>query len=238
MKYKILDWDTSFFGIKIGEITEPLLNIQELNAVLHELRLKETKLVYWSSDKEIYSKQATALSCSLVDKKITLTMSFETIDFNKTVSVDIVERFTEPTPIHELESLAVLSGEHSRFFTDLNFPKDKARSLYKTWIRKSLQKEIASEVLLIRNYDESVVGMITLGEKNGIGDIGLISVDANFRGNSYGEKLVRASQRWFMENGYKHGQVVTQEINIPALNLYKKCGYSIEKIEYFYHIWI
>jgi dTDP-4-amino-4,6-dideoxy-D-galactose acyltransferase len=80
--------------------------------------------------------------------------------------------------------------------------------------------------------------MVTLDEENGRGNIGLIAVGRNYRGKEYGQKLVRASQRWFISHEYNHGQVVTQRQNLPACNLFSKCGYSIEKVEYFYHFWL
>ena len=75
-------------------------------------------------------------------------------------------------------------------------------------------------------------------KKNKVRDIGLIAVNRNYRGKRFGEMLVRHAQYWFINNGYNIGQVVTQGTNIPACNLYKKCGYSVEKVEYFYHFWL
>ena len=80
--------------------------------------------------------------------------------------------------------------------------------------------------------------MVTLGNKNGKGDIGLLAVGADYRGRNYGRILVQAAQKWFLTNGYQEGQVITQGDNYPAYHLYEKCGYSVEKVEYFYHFWL
>ena len=80
--------------------------------------------------------------------------------------------------------------------------------------------------------------MVTLGEKNLRGDIGLIAVHPDHRGKKMGENLVYAAQTWFRSHGYTEGQVVTQGRNNAACNLYTKCGYVVEKEEYFYHIWL
>lgn len=140
-------------------------------------------------------------------------------------------------PIADLEALAIQSGPYSRFSVDPKLPEEKFIELYKIWINRSLKKEIADEVLVIRE-GENVVGMVTLGEKDGKGDIGLIAVERDRRGRKYGEALVRAAQCWFIRRGYEFGQAVTQGGNIPACSLYKKCGYSVEKVEYFYHFWL
>jgi dTDP-4-amino-4,6-dideoxy-D-galactose acyltransferase len=140
-------------------------------------------------------------------------------------------------PISDIEGLAIESGEYSRFSVDTNLPREKFVDLYKIWINRSLSKEIASEVLVIREEDR-VVGMVTLDDKNGRGEIDLIAVNRNCRRKKYGEKLVRAAQHWFLANGFEFGEVVTQGANIPAIKLFKKCGYSIESIKYFYHFWL
>jgi dTDP-4-amino-4,6-dideoxy-D-galactose acyltransferase len=80
--------------------------------------------------------------------------------------------------------------------------------------------------------------MVTLGEKEKRADIGLIAVNTNYRGKKIGETLVRASQMWSIEQGYKFAQVVTQGSNAAACSLYKKCGYALEKVEFFYHFWL
>jgi dTDP-4-amino-4,6-dideoxy-D-galactose acyltransferase len=86
-------------------------------------------------------------------------------------------------------------------------------------------------------YDRAT-GMITCGNKKGRGDIGLLAVDASQRGQGLGAKLVRGAQRWFVQNGFGVGQVVTQGSNRAACELYARCGYRVESVEYFYHIWL
>ncbi len=237
MQYQILDWDSDIFGIKVAQITQPHLSTQELSDILTELKSRRVRLVYWSSERECDDAVVKKLSGNLVDRKTTFAIDFSSADLHEIVPDDIIEPFTDSMPVAALEDLAIQSGEYSRFAVDPNLPKEIFFTLYKTWINRSLRKEIANEVLAIRNGDQ-VVGMVVLGEKNGRGSIDLIAVDSGFRGRKYGEKLVHAAQIWFMTNGYKHGQVVTQGQNITACNLYTKCGYSVERIEYFYHFWL
>lgn len=237
MNYQILDWDSDFFGVKVARITDPGLTAQKLTDLLSELKRKCIKLVYWPSERERDNDEAKGLCGHLVDIKTTFVIDFRSFDLDSFISTDIVEPYSLSMPIADIEDLAIQSGEYSRFAIDPHLPREQFVSLYKTWINRSLSKEIASEVLVIRDAGR-VVGMVTLGEKDGRGDIGLIAVDASCRGKKYGEKLVRAAQRWFVKNGYVFGQVVTQGMNSPACNLFKKCGYSTEKAEYFYHFWL
>jgi dTDP-4-amino-4,6-dideoxy-D-galactose acyltransferase len=212
--------------------------MQELAEVLSRLRECDVRLVYCYSDQTCDSSIFEKFHGNLADIKTTFAIDFcSKENLIQHESADNITPYQSSMSLSSLEQLAIQSGKYSRFALDPNIPRDKFVELYKTWINRSLRKEIAEETLVIQNCDK-IVGMVTLGQKNGRGDIGLIAVDLNFRGNGYGEQLVRAAQRWFIEHGFEHGQVVTQERNIPACNLYKKCGYFVEKIDYIYHFWL
>lgn len=237
MRYQILDWDSDFFGLKVARIVAPQLSTRELSETLSELRQQQVQLAYWPTDRELEADVIARLNGVLADRRTTFVIDLLSLDFATIIPAGTIEPFTDSMSVADLESLAIQSGEYSRFAVDPNFPKEKFVSLYKAWMHKSLRKEIASEVLLIRDGDK-IAGMVTLGEKNGRGDIGLIAVDGFYRGRKYGETLVRAAQRWFAAHGYEYGQVVTQGKNRPACSLYTRCGYSIEQVENFYHFWV
>lgn len=237
MDYQILDWDTEFFGIQVAKIIAPIIELEQTKGILSEMRRNGVKLAYWVSTAEIAANAAKVLGCLLVDKKITFTIDLHTLKVDDFISTDMVEVWNPSMPTSDFESLAVQSGEYSRFALDPNVPKVMFEKLYKIWIRKCLEKEMADEVLVIRE-GANVVGMLTLGYKNGKGDIGLVAVERKCRGRKYGEMLVRGAQTWFLRDGCKLGQVVTQGDNLTACNLYGKCGYSVEKVEYFYHFWL
>lgn len=237
MQYQILEWDTVFFGITVARINEPDLDDLELSEILSELKTKDVSLVYYPSSRELEDIIVSLYGGILVDRKTTFTTDFKHLNYDEYISTDIVEPFTSLMSIQEIESLSIQSGEYSRFVVDKRISREKFVSLYNIWINRSLQKEIAEEVLVIRD-SERIVGMVTLENQNGRGDIGLIAVDRDYRGKQYGLKLVHAAQHWFIKNRYQFGQVVTQGANVPACNLYKKCGYSVESIEYLYHFWL
>jgi dTDP-4-amino-4,6-dideoxy-D-galactose acyltransferase len=237
MNYQMLDWDTDFFGVKVARIIEPVLTAEKLTGILSELKQAGVQLVYWPASRECTDDETKRHSGRLVDVKTTFAIDFRHSESDDLISTDIVEAYSPAMPVSDLEDLALQCGEYSRFAVDPRIPREKFVALYKTWINRSLGKEIAREVLVIREAGR-VAGMVTLGEKNGRGNIGLMAVGAGYRGKKYGEKLVRAAQQWFVKNGYAWGQVVTQGENLPACKLYIKCGYFVDKVEYFYHFWL
>ncbi|WP_026958013.1 GNAT family N-acetyltransferase [Aliagarivorans taiwanensis] len=237
MAYQKLDWDTDFFGVSVARINEPGLVDQELSKVLIKLRDKDVDLVYWSSNRKVGSKLLGRFGGLLSAEKVTFIIDLACVDQGKFTSSCIVEPFSQSMRNIDFQALAIQSGEFSRFSVDKNIPQEKFDQLYQKWIIRSLRKEIADEVLAIRE-GECVVGMVTLGTKGDRGDIGLLAVDSQYRGKQLGVNLVNAALKWFIAHGYNVGQVVTQGANIPACNLYKKTGYSVESVEYFYHFWL
>src|SRR5690606_14128178 len=95
---------------------------------------------------------------------------------------------------------------------------------------------IAHEVLVF--LENSVPsGFVTLGEKKDRADIGIIAVDQNHRGKGIGKALMSSAEKWASDKGYNSIQVVTQGDNVPACLLYESCGYKVESVAFFYHIW-
>lgn len=239
--YRMLDWDSRFFGFPVAQIASPKLTSDELESVIAQLRRLGVRLAYWPTDDtcvETAHSIAERLGGRLVDQKTTFFIDLARVSpFDITLHAT-VESYDRSMPAEQLVSLAIQSGEFSRFAVDPGIPRQKFTEMYTIWIDRSLDKQIAEEVLVVRDPAKGVVGMVTLGNKNGRGDIGLIAVDADFRGRKYGETLVRAAQQWFIAHGYAHGQVVTQGTNAPACKLYIRCGYSIEKVEPYFHFWL
>ncbi|MHB8876384.1 MAG: GNAT family protein [Myxococcaceae bacterium] len=81
----------------------------------------------------------------------------------------------------ELTRLALAAGEHSRFNRAPRFPKGGFEKLYRLWIERSITHEIADAVFVARRR-AGLTGLVTVGEKQGRADIGLIAVDASARG--------------------------------------------------------
>ena len=71
----------------------------------------------------------------------------------------------------------------------------------------------------------------------GRGRIGLIAVARSHEGRGVGRQLVDAALRWFAEQGAEQVDVVTQQRNIAAMRFYEACGFSISRVEPWFHRW-
>lgn len=233
-----LEWDSNFFSLNVYRLNNFDKGNNNFQKELEDFALlNDVDLIYFESDQIINDLfiNSKILKANLVDTKTT---------FKKKADVkELDSKFIKLT--HEIEidryidkviSLAYQSAKYSRFKVDTNFAKHDYKKLYKEWILNSLNKKIANEILFYK-IDDDIAGLLTLGNKNETGDIGIVAVDDKYRGQGIAKTMMIAAENWFVENNIKTIQVVTQGNNMPAIALYKSCGYNISKQKYFYHIW-
>ena len=231
-KFKYLEWDTNFFDFKVGEIINQKNSDLELLDLLNYLKNENYTLIYLFSKNKINCNK-TPYKIQNVGKKITFAKKIKKINL---IDKNIM-KYDLDYPNIELINLAIESGIYSRFNIDKNIEKGKFRELYKQWIVNSVNKKIATEVITY-NDGNNIAGMVTLGEKNSKGDIGIIAVNENYRGKKIASKLITAAEHYFEKQGYLEMQVVTQGNNEPACRLYEKNGFEIDRMEFVYHIWL
>lgn len=236
VSYEHLKFDSNLFGYKVAKINKVQMDKKTLKVVLSELSGDGVKLVYWAINPRDARSNLSARENGglLVDEKITFIKSIGEDEYGK--DTRIISYFG-----HELNQnlvrLAFQSGEYSRFKIDKNFKNNEFEKLYEKWIENSLKRVIAKDVLV---YIEGNVelGIVTIGEKNGKADIGILAVDENSRGKSIGTKLVNAAFSLTKKWGFGQIQVVTQGKNEIACRFYERLGFKIEKMENIYHIWL
>lgn len=237
---QILDWDSAFFGFRVGRIIVPALDRQRLKQVLAEARRQKVTLVYWNiGADEVSSREAAeVLNGSLVEDKLRYVVRLDPQVVPSASAGFAVEEYagTEPTPA--MEKLALESGVYSRFRLDEKISSLQFEGLYYAWVRESTARRFAEVVLVGRMQDGRIAGQLTLGRKNDRGDIGLLAVDSGARCRGLGRALVTAAHGWCLRNGLSACQVETQQNNIPARKLYEKCNYTVDAIEKVFHFWL
>ena len=234
--FSFLEWDSNFFGYKVAGIKASELDSAGLDNIMRELRENEFKLAYCfvSPSDKLSNESLSQAPALLADEKITYSINVEEISFPGSEKI---------VPYHlnhasqKLITLALQSGDYSRFKIDQNFRNKEFERLYMEWIGKSVSKELADEVL-IYSEDDEILGFITLSKKNSKGSIGLIAVDENQRGKAIGKKLIGRGLLYFKENNIAEIDVVTQKANSVACRFYETCGFRIKSIVNIYHLWI
>ncbi len=237
--FEILDLDTEIFGFPVARILPGILAPEELTKVLLLLTQKGVRLVFWASDPRDEASQLAARHSHgfLADQKVTYAIDLSGAPPFSTSTVWDCTEYTADTCGEDLETLALQVARHSRFGADPRMPVAGYEALYRLWIRNSVARTVADAVLVVP-HDGRIVGMVTVGIKAGRGFIGLFAVSPGMRERHVGACLLQTTQTWFRRRGIRLAQVVTQQNNIAACRLYEKGGYTVEKVEHFYHFWL
>lgn len=233
-----LEWDTESFGFGVARVT-PAASGMGLKDVLASLRDQRIRLVYVNFTKRSPETENTLISCGglLVDEKVTYLKQIQTKPVFGPLPHGVQQSQFDPRSFQEFEKLAIQSGHRSRFFVDPSFPKEAAIALYSSWIRNSLNG-ISAKVVLAKSSEGRIQGMITLSEQDRSAQIGLFAVDEAYRGKGYGTLLLRASDLIALTWGCNRIRVVTQKTNESACAIYERTGFSVDKIEFIYHVWL
>ncbi|RDH39898.1 MAG: GNAT family N-acetyltransferase [Candidatus Aquirickettsiella gammari] len=234
---QLLDWDSDILGISVAKILSPSLNEEKLRNCLQSLKKRGVKLVYWAIDSHDHTAKQAALACDgfLADKKITYFLDLRSL--NLAFPYADVEIYPAQIASPELEGIALEIAQFSRFSNDPKLTTEQANTLYKAWINNACQK-IAAKIVLVIKKQGFIIGMLSIDEKHGRGDLSLLGVAPDYQGQGLGKRLVYAALAWCIAQNYSFSQVVTHKANVKARHLYETCGFTQEKMEYFYHFWL
>lgn len=226
-----LDWDSKFFDLRIGKtvVTSPE-EFDELLVRQNELQQKYD-LIYIFGQGVLSTNQDNV---KFVDKKVVYSAIIQPISiaYDKHI-VDYPSNILSK----DLLNLALESGCYSRFRLDDNFLPDAYERLYTCWINQSVERNIATEVFCYM-VEGIPKGLLTLKRKKDDGDIGLVAIDPNFRGQGIGNALLNHAKHFMYDSGYKVINVATQFDNIAACHLYEKAGFTVSSCTNVWHWWL
>ncbi len=230
MKIEEKQWDSDFFGIKIGRADVTTIDdLLKLSAM--QSKLKENfDLLYVFGPHNIEWNQVGA---KLVDEKIVYTKQIE--KKQEDINVHI---YKDKDVCNDLYRLALVSGEYSRYRLDFNLPKGSYEKLYRRWIEQSVNGILADRIFV---YEEkgNYVGMITLKCQDKVADIGLVAVDWCMQGRGVGTKILQTLETYIAENTDANQlNVATQWNNTNARAWYEKNGFKVSSITKIWHLWL
>lgn len=221
-----LKWDSDFFNLKIGKIS----NVEfAVIPALEEVRLYD--LIYIEETEKTNSNNSLE-QIKFTDKKIIYSKILKDIPV---LSSEISE-YTSTEINDKLLDLAIQSGAFSRFKLDIKFEANAYKKLYKQWIINSVTKQSA-DMVLVYGDSKNPKGFITLVFKPTFAQIGLIAVDANEQHQGIGKALINAAAAYASQNNFTNLQVITQAINKDACLFYERCGFNKENEIHTHHYW-
>ena len=232
MEIKLLEWDSSFFGLKIGQANSTDASFGKYKSLLTAKRDLGYDIIYWFAERyeeDDYSISKAGL-LSPIDVKITYLKT--ALKIKSTLS-QALELYKGPLT-GKLIDLAIESGHKSRFLKD---PRLSGRfsDMYTTWISKSVNGELSDAVFVSKSQND-INGFITVKKVGLVCSIGLIAVDREARGQGIGGALLDAAENWCVNEGGTGMTVATQQENQSACRLYERHGYGRLSAKYIFYI--
>lgn len=219
MKPEVSDFDSDWFGYRVGRASHPIADDWALENRIDCLCLliptQEISAIYWAEEK----------GARFVDVRVELACEAAPAPCG-----------ARPFVMADVDDLAAISRTAfrglTRFYADPRFADSRCDDLYENWLRESCDGW-AEEVLVA----EGSTGFVTIHVDGSEASIGLIAVHEDARGKQLGSSLSRAAVHWAFQQGLETISVVTQGCNIPAQRAFQSAGFVTRKTEVWLHKW-
>jgi dTDP-4-amino-4,6-dideoxy-D-galactose acyltransferase len=226
MKIKILEWDSSFFKKKIGEI-----EFKKLDEFL--TGFEKFDLLYVKQDYDVFF-EIDNFKQTFSETKVVFTKKLSKV----TIKMDgcISSVFDKNINAEQIYQLAFESGKFSRFKLDEKFSEKEFIELYKIWVDNSFRREFADDILVYEDQ-QKILGFITYKVQDNYATIGLLAIAPKMQGKGIGKKLVCAVEKKLNDIKVPELRIPTQMQNKSACSFYTKLGYNIEEKKIIKHFW-
>ena len=229
MRFKKLSWDSQCFGLPIfnleieGNESTLLLN-NKIQSIQGFIYMKSK--TYLREFDSFFIDEKVCFRKELNKRKGIIPAQINLQDY----SIDDLSN----DDIRKIKMLSVAAGSFSRFNRDVLL-KENFVCLYERWGEKSITKEIADEVFVIRDKFD-IVGFVTILKNLNFCEIGLIAVDASEQGKGIGKRLLDITEQYAFSKNLNAIKVPTQRINKKACLFYGKNGFKEVSSEFVYHV--
>jgi TDP-D-fucosamine acetyltransferase len=228
-----LDWDSRFFGLKIGRLTHPPKSREELAGTLDHARRDRFDCLYSLVPADALEPGWMLQEAGFVARDVRL-------DFARPVDsvIDGADtRAWSEADLHALEEIAEAAFDGTRFAADPGFPRDSVRRLYRTWVTNSCRG--FAQAVLVAGPAGSPQGFVTihLESEPGQARIGLIGIASAHRSKGVGTRLIAAALGWARAQRCGEMKVATQAANVGAQRLYQRAGFTTVSAATWYHGW-
>ncbi len=235
----LLDWDSNFFGFTIGRLPSSAVTAEGMLAADHWASINQARCMYClvdaNANAQIQMLERNGYRFADIRLTFSRPASLPIANANGNYNLAAVLPHVEQnTP--KLEDIAGYAFDRTRFFFDTNFPIDKARDLYRLWIKKGCLDQ--NTQVFVYSEEETPLGFISCTQTVGrTGSIGLIGVSAAAQRRGVGKALTHSALQWFQQQDLQQVEVVTQGSNIGAQRLYQHFGFKTQALQLWYHKW-
>ncbi len=233
-----LNWDSEFFGLKIGKVTIIRESEFDWRAFKEEACNEKFELIYVFKLRKMLSwKTVQETQLDLVDIQLTMERKFNKDDV-QIISYDFRTHLTSDEK-QDCYGIAEETAVVSRFYQEDKIGPVKTKQLYRKWIDNALNKSF-SDGLFVNKEANSVNGihLIKTDRLNKIGYFTLTGVDPNYKRMGIGDKLwMQSFAYWANESEIESVKSPFSFQNSESFHFHIKNGFKrIVETKFIYHL--
>lgn len=239
---KFLEWDTQFFGRRIGSVEGNTLTPERMHDVLQWAAEMDVDCLYFLANTDHPPTIRLAEQNGFLFQSVR-TVVERPLDNLEALTLppldDLVMRAGQPADLDALRPVARHAYNWTRFFNDPCFPEEKCEELYDIWLTKSVNHEMADHVV-VAEYRGQPVGYMTCRlAQDGTteGTFQLLGVNEESRGIKIGQRTIVEAMHWLAGQGMTKVSLATQGHNVPVIRFYERLGFTTRSIQFWYHKW-
>lgn len=231
---RFLEWDTRFFGVRIGTLAAHGLSEERWRAALEWCRKERIECLYLLSDQHDREQhvRAEAAGARRVDERTSIAAALPAAP---PLAPDPELRLAVEPDLPALRALAGSAHTNSRFWRDGGFARERCAELYSIWIERDVRGQ---STVYVAGPAGAPLGYVTVALEPAAATMGLLAVAENARGQGLGRRLTLRAFEFARAAGRKRVELVTQGPDNVALKLYASCGFQVERIEIWHHLWL
>lgn len=126
-----------------------------------------------------------------------------------------------------IKGIALKAFRKTRFHNDHHFDRDRVNAMYANWALTTPGEVLVSEDVV------GVVGFAVVGETH----LELIAVNEDYRGHGYGLDLAKSTLGIANARGKRDLRVVTQGGNQAAQRTFQRAGFKLDNTSLWLHKW-
>jgi len=234
-----LPWDSELFGIKVYQVSENVtLTPARLPRLIKELLDNQVDLLYYLHDakrsRDVYT--LTASGFRFIDTRIVLNIELKSAKITDTVPwFQLVKRNAGQVNLKPLIAMSKDLAATSRFSADRLLKKTLILKMYKTWILKALEFEMADYWFGLGTPSDPFTFVTFKTIRPGEVSLSLIATRRDLRRKGYGSALLRHAFQALLAKKVNRVRVGMQLTNTKALAFYEKMGFRSVGSWYIFH---
>ena len=248
---RALDWDSRFFGVRMGRIEYVLTADRRqtrllVAAALDALRARGVSHV--SARADVADIEGTAVleasGFRLMDSLVTYTTRPHKEPPNPVREVGRIRDFrSDDGPALVQIAADAYRGFRGRFHLDPHIADERADAFYVEWARQSVAMTMADTILVSEGADGTLLGFLGFRRREPVSSVGGVAVFGGGLGACRRDTpgayagLIRAGTVWAHERGGV-AECQTQNYNFATVRIYEAVGAHYVRAEYTLHTWL